>query len=292
LTEAAYDPADHYDRVTEAWRLLLGEEFHYGVFENGDEALADATQQLTERMIAAAELGSGLELLDVGCGTGAPACLLAKRFGVRVLGITTSPVGVDEANERARAEGLDDLVRFEVRDGANTGLADAAFDRVWALESSHLIRDREGLLAECARILRPGGRLILCDIIRHREIPFEEVRRRMRDFVTLREAFGDAHMEPLESYAEWSRAAGLVPEDSLDLTEATLPTFDRWRENAERHGDAVREALGAEGLETFVRATEILEGFWRDGTLGYGLIAAQKPAAGEAGPEADRAAGS
>ena len=277
MTETGYEPAEHYDRVTAAWGLLLGEELHYGVFASGDEPLAEATAALTERMIASARLDPGLELLDVGCGTGAPACRLAKQFGISVLGITTSPVGVEAATERARSEGLGDRVRFEVRDGADNGLADGSFDRVWALESSHLIRDRAALIGECARVLRPGGWLVLCDIIRRREIPFAEVRRRMDDFVTLREAFGDAHMEPLELYHELATSSGLVVEESWDLSDATLPTFDRWRENAARNGDAVREALGDEGLDAFVRSTEILEGFWRDGSLGYGLFAARKP---------------
>ena len=43
---ATYDPASHYDRVTRAWTLLLGEDLHYGVFERGDEELAVATHVL------------------------------------------------------------------------------------------------------------------------------------------------------------------------------------------------------------------------------------------------------
>ncbi len=282
MSEGGYDPAEHYDRVTQAWRLLLGEEFHYGVFESGGESLSEATGALTELMVQSARLRPGLDLLDVGCGTGAPACQLAEQFGVRVLGITTSAVGAATATARAQAAGLEDHVRFEVRDGADTGLPDAAFDRVWALESSHLIRDRAGLLAECARLLKPDGLLVLCDIVRWREIPFSEVRRRRDDFIALREAFGDAHMEPLELYEELARSAGLVIEDSVDLTAATLPTFDRWRQNAAANRDAVCNTIGERGWEVFVRSTEILEGFWGDGTLGYALFCARKPGQGEA----------
>lgn len=278
MSETDYDPAAHYDRVTTAWRLLLGEELHYGVFETGDEPLAAATAALTGRMIAAAQLTAGLEVLDVGAGTGTPACRLAADHGVRVLGISTSPVGVRAAQARARAGGLLEQTSFEVRDGTDNGLPDRSFDRVWVLESSHLMRDRERLLSECARVLRPGGRLVLCDIIRHREIPFAELRARTADFVTLRTAFGDAHMEPLSLYAELARAAGLAVDQADDLTAATLPTFARWRANAAEHREQVALGLGPEGLAAFERSTAILEGFWRDGTFGYGLLAAVKPA--------------
>lgn len=280
MSTAGYDPAEHYDRVTEAWRLLLGDELHYGVFVRGDEPLDEATGELTARMIAAAQLTPGLELLDVGCGTGAPACRLAAEHGVGVLGITTSEVGVETATRRAAELGVAERVSFEVRDGTANGLADASFDRAWALESSHLMRDRAGLISECARVLRPGGRLVLCDIVRHREIPFREVRERRDDFATLREGFGDAHMEPLSLYEQLARDSGLTVDHTEDLTSATLPTFDRWRANAAAHGDRVTELIGGDGLETFLRGTQILEDFWRDGTFGYALFAAVKPEAG------------
>jgi 27-O-demethylrifamycin SV methyltransferase len=273
--QTGYDAAAHYDRVTDAWQLLLGDDLHYGVFDTGHEALDTATARLTELMVEAADLRPGMDILDVGCGTGAPACRLVESFGVRALGISTSSVGVAAATDRAVARGCDGA-RFEVRDGTATGLPDGSFDRVWLLESSHLIRDRTALIGECARVLRPGGRLVLCDIVRHRVIPFDEVRARRADFATLREAFGDAHMHSLDDYAVYLTAAGLTVGDKVDLSAATLPTFDRWRANAATHHEAVVDLLGTAGRDAFVRSTEILERFWRDGTLGYGLISADK----------------
>lgn len=276
MTES-YEPADHYDRVTHAWGLLLGAELHYGVFESPDEELDVATHRLTERMAAGAQFEPGLRVLDVGCGIGAQSRFLASTYGVETVGITTSPVGVETARELTGAAGLSDRASFELRDATANGLPDESFDRVWILESSHLMRDRQALVSEATRVLRPGGRLVWCDIVRHRTIPFLEVRDRREEFATLREAFGDARMEPLADYAGWFEAAGLVVELADDLTEATLPTFEAWRRNAAEHRDAVVEALGERGHEAFVRSADILESLWRDGTFGYGLIAAAKP---------------
>jgi 27-O-demethylrifamycin SV methyltransferase len=276
MTEAEYDPEHHYDRITSAWRLLLGDDLHYGVFDRGDESLPVATNALTSHMADAAQLSPGLEVLDVGCGSGGPACHLVESFGVTVVGITTSQVGVAEATERAASRGLS-AATFEQRDGMDNGFPDESFDRVWVLESSHLMRDRERLLAECARVLRPGGRLALCDIIRRREIPFAEVRDRRADFVTLRSAFGDARMEPLAYYTDIADKYGLQVDHAEDLTGVTLPTFACWRANAETHREEVVAAIGAAGLDAFERGTEILEAFWQDGTFGYGLFSAAKP---------------
>jgi 27-O-demethylrifamycin SV methyltransferase len=120
--------------------------------------------------------------------------------------------------------------------------------------------------------------MVLCDIIRRREIPFRELRDRVDDFVTLRESFGEARMDPLESYAALARANGLDVEALDDLTEATLPTFDRWRANLDTHRAEAIDALGADGVDGFARSCDILEAFWKDGTLGYGLMVAAKPA--------------
>lgn len=272
-----YSPASHYDRVTQAWQYLLGDELHYGVFDRGDEDLAEATGNLTRRMIGGARLERGLTVLDVGCGTGAPACDLAEQHGVEVVGITTSPVGVETATRRAAQRGLSDSVRFELRDGTANGLPDESFDRVWVLESSHLMRDREGLVAECARVLRPGGRMVLCDVMRMREIPFLEVRQRAAEFAALRAAFGSARMDTMAQYVDLATRNGLEVDMTEDLTAATLQTFAHWLANAERYRDEATAALGAESLAEFEEGSRILDALWREGTLGYGIFSAAKP---------------
>ncbi|MEZ5143121.1 MAG: class I SAM-dependent methyltransferase [Acidimicrobiales bacterium] len=277
MADASTIPAQHYDRVTSAWGYLLGDDLHYGVFARGDETLAEATAALTAKMVRGARIEPGVEVLDVGCGTGAPACALASDHGARVTGITTSAVGVQAARQRAESLGLAGYVHFEERDGMANGYPDASFDRVWVLESSHLMSPRHRVVAECARVLRPGGVMALCDIVLKRPLAFSEVRRLREPLTLLRQVFGDAHMEPLDTYAALAEEHGLVVDVIEDLTEATRPTFDRWRRTAEAHRDEVVELLDETDWQRFVDSCAVLEGLWDDGTLGYGLIAAHRP---------------
>jgi cyclopropane fatty-acyl-phospholipid synthase-like methyltransferase len=214
--------------------------------------------------------------LDVGCGTGAPACRIASETGAHVTGITTSEEGLRAARERAAAAGLAESTAFELRDGMDNGFADGSFDRVWVLESSHLMRRRDALVSECSRVLRPAGRIALCDIVLRRELDLAEVRRLREPLGLLRRVYGDARMEPLAEYARLIGESGLTVDVERDLTAQTRPTFDGWRANAERHHDQVVELIGADELATFLESCDVLERFWDDGTLGYGLIAAAK----------------
>jgi 27-O-demethylrifamycin SV methyltransferase len=270
-----YAPAAHYDRVHRAWELIMGAEFHYGWFASPDTPLEGATEALTKSMLERAAIGAGDRVLDVGCGTGRQACDLAADLGASVLGITTSASGVTAATALAADRGLDEA-RFEQRDGTDNGLDDNSFDVAWVLESSHLMRDKVALLRDCVRVLAPGGRIALCDITRKREIPFLEVRRRRDDFALLRRAFGDAHMEPLEEYASALAAFGMTITDATDISLPTQPTFAAWRANVDTHEDRLHELIGDEGVNDFVESTHVLEAFWKDETLGYGILAAVK----------------
>ncbi|HEX4434811.1 MAG TPA: methyltransferase domain-containing protein [Acidimicrobiales bacterium] len=270
-----YAPAAHYDRVHRSWELIMGEEFHYGFFATAETPLEQATEALTQAMLDRAGLRAGERVLDVGCGTGRQACDLVAGLGVTALGITTSASGVAAAAELAAGRHLAGAV-FEQRDGTDNGLDDASFDVVWVLESSHLMRDKPALLRECVRVLAPGGRVVLCDIIRKRDIPFLEVRERREDFGLLRRAFGDAHMEPLDDYTTCLAGLGMTITDASDISLPTLPTFAAWRANVETHEESVRQLIGDAGVHDFVESTHVLEGFWKDETLGYGILAAVK----------------
>ena len=158
MSDTSYEPAGHYDRVTDAWTLLLGEELHYGVFRAGDEPLPVATNELTNEMVRAARIDRGVEVLDVGCGTGAPACHLAG-LGASVLGITTSAVGVAAAAARASSPGVPTRCGSRCATVRTTGYRTASFDRVVGsrVVASHARPRRTGRRVRAWCCARAGG---------------------------------------------------------------------------------------------------------------------------------------
>ena len=114
----------------------------------------------------AAYVDPGARVLDVGCGTGSLAVLLANK-GCQVTGIDISPAMLAQADRRVQDRVLAGSVSL-LEMGAvdlDTAFADGSFD---AIASSLVFSELSGdeidyTLAECRRILRPGGRLLIAD---------------------------------------------------------------------------------------------------------------------------------
>jgi cyclopropane-fatty-acyl-phospholipid synthase len=111
--------AHHYDLNGRLYSLFLDRDRQYscGYFPRGDETI-DEAQVAKKRHIAAKLVldRPGLSVLDIGCGWGGLALTLARDYGARVTGITLSTEQLAEAQARARAEGLEDRVSFELMD--------------------------------------------------------------------------------------------------------------------------------------------------------------------------------
>ena len=111
-------------------------------------------------------------VLDVGCGAGTDLLLAARRVGPQ-----GRAVGVDmtEAMRRRAAAGADScgLANVDVRDGDATSLpvADRSVDVVISNGVLNLVPDKRGALAEIARVLKPGGRAQIADIVIGERLP-------------------------------------------------------------------------------------------------------------------------
>lgn len=102
----------------------------------------------------------GAQVLDIGAGIGGPARYLAATLGCRVTGIDLTPEFVSAASELSRLCGMEDRVRFVEGDAAHMPFADKAFDHACCFYVGMNLPDKPAVMAEAARVLKPGGRLI------------------------------------------------------------------------------------------------------------------------------------
>jgi len=113
--------------------------------------------------IAALGLPTGSRGLDVGCGVGLFTLWLAEGLGPegRVVGVEPSGERVEAARALAGAALPPPRLSFQEGDGTALPWPAATFDWVWCGDALHHILDTEGALREFARVLRPGGRIVV-----------------------------------------------------------------------------------------------------------------------------------
>ncbi len=129
----------------------------------------EATRELAALMPARAED----TVLDIGSGIGGPARYVAARFGCRVTGVDLTPEFCDVARHLTRLLGLDDRVTFETADALALPFDAASFDGAYSINVSMNIADKAAFHREIARVLKPGGWLVLAEIAKGTDAALE-----------------------------------------------------------------------------------------------------------------------
>jgi SAM-dependent methyltransferase len=122
--------------------------------------IAKSIEAGAEEFIARLDLKSGMRVLDVACGTGNLAIPAAKA-GADVTGIDIAPNLIDQANQRAKTEGL--TAKFEVGDAEALPYEDGAFDVVMTMFGAMFAPRPDVTAAELKRVCKPGGLIAMAN---------------------------------------------------------------------------------------------------------------------------------
>jgi SAM-dependent methyltransferase len=140
------------DLYTEIRREAFGDDIGQNSWLTSDEQ---------DRFIGWLELAPGKCLLDVACGAGGPALRMAERTGCSVVGVDVHEQAITTANALAAEGGLAKTAEFLVADAAATlPFHDGRFDAITCIDAINHLPDRERVIAEWKRVLKPGGRLL------------------------------------------------------------------------------------------------------------------------------------
>ena len=127
-------------------------------------AIERASLALSQRWLR--EHGRDADVLDYCCGNGLDSIYLAKHGARQVTGIDISDVSIRNCRELARAEGVDDRVRFETMDAEALTFPDNSFDLITEYGVLHHL-DLDRSMAELARVMKPGGHLLGTETLGH-----------------------------------------------------------------------------------------------------------------------------
>jgi ubiquinone/menaquinone biosynthesis C-methylase UbiE len=166
--------------------------YHLG-FQHATEALADKLEGIG--------VDSSWRLLDLCCGWGVPTRYVAGRFGCRITGIDITQRSIDFARKVTEGTDVEPLVTFRQGSALELPVEAGEFDLVWSQDGFCHVPHRPRLLAECFRVLRPGGHLVFTDWLRGEFITPEELR-------AFCEAWSFPGVETLDSYPSLLATAG------------------------------------------------------------------------------------
>jgi tocopherol O-methyltransferase len=150
----------HYNRW---WKLRKVLSLHYGIWDEGVKSFSESLINTNKVMMDISGISEGDKVLDAGCGVGGAAFYLNRMKNAEVVGISLSEKQVQLASEYTVKNRLSEKVKFRVMDFTRTTFSDETFNVIWACESVCQAIDKKAFLAESYRVLKKGGKLIICD---------------------------------------------------------------------------------------------------------------------------------
>lgn len=265
--------------------LAFGRHLHWGYWKEpakADGSVADfarASEMLSQIICNVGGVRDGARILDAGCGFGGTVASINERFAnVQVVGVNIDREQLARAKNVVRARPSNE-VEFVEADACNLPFEDASFDCILAIECIFAFSSRERFFQEARRVLKPGGRLTLCDFLLSKAaVPFwrwleRRVSSQINHTFNPENSLNYGSSLPpyfctIAEYHRLSKMAGLEKCWVQDITRNTLPTYP-----------VVYHLMGAEGDKEIEKTIHGLELFNRLRILHYMILSFQIPQA-------------
>jgi ubiquinone/menaquinone biosynthesis C-methylase UbiE len=240
------------------WEAVMGEQIH-----SGGPAMTDV---LAEKI----GLKKGMTIADLCSALGAPARHLAKKYGVTVKGVDATKTMIEKATKRTREAKLDRLVEYYEGNVLDLPFKAESIDVVWGQEAWCYITDKERLIKEAYRVLKPDGKIGFTDwIITGKITPAE--------LDPLYETMAFPYMETFDGYKELLKNKGFKNIQAWDQTEEFARCFDDYYVTI--HEELKPTILENFGQDLFDFASNLVT-IWRKAAqehkVGRGLFVAEK----------------
>jgi len=240
------------------WEMLMGEQIHVGGAEE------------TEILARKAGINKDTAVLDLCSALGGPARHLAGKYGCKVTGLDATKKMVDEALRRTEKAGLTRLVTHKLGNALDMPFKAGTFDLVWGQDAWCYVTDKNRLISEASRVLKPSGVIAFTDWIQTENMTNGE-------WEALNSFMAFPYMETLDGYEHILRHAGFRILEKEDLSEdfakhchlyQSMLRNQLKKRVVKEYGSEMFQAAD-EGLARWVRAAD-------EGKVGRGRLIGRK----------------
>ena len=240
------------------WEMLMGEQIHVG------------GESETDVLAQKAGVNKDTNVLDICSALGGPARQLARKYGSCITGLDATQKMLDEAIKRTAYEGLDHIVDYRLGNGLDIPFKTCTFDIVWGQDAWCYVTDKQRLIEEAHRVLKPGGIIAFTDWIQAGTMTDEE-------WLLLNTFMAFPYMETLDGYEELLLDTGFDIIEKEDLSDDFTRHCSIYQQKLRRElQDAIIKTYGADmfgavdmGLDNWVNAAH-------EGKVGRGRLIAKK----------------
>ncbi len=246
----------------------FGRHVHWGYWSNPSQAdgsvedFALASERLCQKIYTAAGVKENDQVLDAGCGFGGTIASLNEQFqNLHLTGLNIDPRQIARASQEVKPLDHNQIV-FVEGDACQMPFADASMDVVLAVECIFHFPSRADFFREARRVLRPGGRLGICDFVP--VTVFRSLQKVLAQFGALMVAGTYGRVDSyftLSDYQTLAQETNFYLTSQEDITRNTLPTYP-----------IVRQVFDRVGNSEAVRATAAVELLSKLGLLRYQIL--------------------
>lgn len=268
ITENYYDSDDADTFYSRIWG---GEDLHVGIYDDTKDIRTASDQTIDLMANALPKIGRMTRILDIGSGYGGAMRRVVKKFGCQATCLNLSEVQNDTNRHRIRQSGLSDQIRVVHGVFENIPEPDGQYDVVWSQDAILHSDQREKVLAEVWRVLKPGGFFVFTDPCQADDVP-EGVLQPVYDRLQLNS------LGSFRFYREAAKALGFDVVSQENMTGQLRTHYDRVREEVIANYDKLIESGASKeyldkmivGLENWVKAADA-------GHLAWGIQLMRKP---------------
>jgi len=261
-----YYGANYNHLITPVYQEIRRETFDEDIHQTGW-----LTTKELQQFINWLDLKPDASILDVGSGAGGPTIRVAQMTGCRALGIDIHERAVTAAKATADTYGLSERVHFEQVDASQQlPYPDAAFDAVICIDAVNHLPNREVMLADWARVLKPGGKILFTD-------PVVITGPLSKNEIAIRSSIGYFLFVPEGVDIKFLKAAGLEILVSEDVTANMAMVAEHLYAARAARANALRQLEGDvtyEGQQEFLRVTALIA---KEHRLSRFVYVARKP---------------